>query len=97
VKCWSTPSISAANISPFAFLLDLDTDITAFRLVQETTAEVSIEIVPGPGYAPEMSGRIRERFLELVGEPLEVRVEIVPDIARAGGGKHHPIVSHVRH
>ena len=44
-----------------------------------------------------MSTAVRARFLALVAEPLNVRVDVVPALARSGGGKHHPIISHVAH
>jgi phenylacetate-CoA ligase len=79
----------------YSFLLDLGADIAAFTMIQEAVDEVRIEIVPGAGYAPPMSEAVRTRFLELAGEPINVRVAVVPEIKRSGGGKHHPIVSHV--
>jgi phenylacetate-CoA ligase len=79
----------------YSFLLDLCADIAAFTMIQERVSDVRIEIVPGDGYTSSMSEAIKARFLQLVGEPINVRVELVPHIARSGGGKHHPIVSHV--
>ena len=79
----------------YSFLLDVGADIAAFTLTQETPSDVLIEIVPGSGYTSDMSEAIRARFLELVGEPLNVRLELVSEVKRSGGGKHHPIVSHV--
>ena len=80
----------------YSFLLDVGVDIAAFTLIQETIHDVKIEIVPGATYHTAMSEAVRARFLALVGEPLNVRVELVPAITRSGGGKHHPIVSHAR-
>jgi phenylacetate-CoA ligase len=79
----------------YSFLLDVGADIAAFTLTQETVDNVRIEIMPGARYTPSMSEAVRARFLELVGEPIHVQVELVPEIRRSGGGKHHPIVSHV--
>ncbi len=79
----------------YSFLLDIGADIAAFTMIQETVDEVRIEILPGAGYTPSMSEAVRTRFLELVGEPIAVRVTVVPEIKRSGGGKHHPIVSRV--
>ncbi len=77
----------------YSFLLDLGADIAAFTLIQEAVDEVRIELVPGPNFTPAMSEAVRRRFAELVGEPIAVRVETVPEIKRSGGGKHHPIQS----
>lgn len=79
----------------YSFLLDVGADIAAFTMIQETVNDVRIEIVPGAGYFASMSEAVRARFLQLVGEPINVRVELVPEIKRSGAGKHHPIVSHV--
>lgn len=77
----------------YSLLLDVRADIAAFTLIQETLCDVRIEIVPGPAYTPATSDAIRARFLQLVGEPINVCVEIVTEIKRSGAGKHHPIVS----
>lgn len=79
----------------YSFLFDVGADIAAFTLVQESPSRITIEIVPGRRYTAAMTGAIEARFAALVGEPVEVRVELVPALRRAGGGKHHPIVSKV--
>jgi phenylacetate-CoA ligase len=79
----------------YSFLLDVGADIRAYSLVQETPADILIEIVPGAAYTEDMSNSIKSRFLGLAGEPLNVRVELVKEMKRSGGGKYHPIVSHV--
>lgn len=79
----------------YSFLLDLGADIAAFTMTQETVNDVRIEVQPGTGYTPSMSEAIRMRFRQLVAEPINIQVELVPQIKRSGGGKHHPIVSHV--
>jgi len=79
----------------YSFLLDVGADIAAFTLIQDTVNDVRIDIVPGKAYLPSMTEAIQARFLQLVGEPIDVRVELVSQIERSGGGKHHPIVSHV--
>jgi phenylacetate-CoA ligase len=79
----------------YSFLLHLGADIAAFTMIQETVNDVRIEIQPGTEYSTSMSEAIRTRFRQLVVEPINVQVELVPQIRRSGGGKHHPIVSHV--
>jgi phenylacetate-CoA ligase len=79
----------------YSFLLDLGADIAAFTMIQETVNDVRIEIEPGAEYIASMSEAIRTRFLQLVSEPINIQVELVPRIKRSGGGKQHPIVSHV--
>jgi phenylacetate-CoA ligase len=79
----------------YSFLLDVQADIAAFTLIQETVNDVLIELVPGTEYTPAMSEAVRAKFLQLVGEAINVRVELVPEVKRSGGGKHHPIVSRV--
>jgi phenylacetate-CoA ligase len=79
----------------YSFLLDLQADLKAFRLIQETRSSIRIEVVPGPAFTMETAAAIRRRFLELAGEPLTVIVEPVSAIAKTTSGKHHPIVSMV--
>ena len=79
----------------YSFLLDIGADIAAFTLIQETRADIVIEIVPGPQYTTAMSDAVQTQFLALAGEPLNVRVKLVPNVKRSGGGKHHPIISRV--
>ena len=79
----------------YSFLLDVGADIAAFTLIQETVNDVLIEFVPGKGYTASMTEAVQARFLQLVGEPINVRVALVSEIKRSGGGKHHPIVSRV--
>ncbi len=80
----------------YSFLFDVGADIAAFTLIQETRGLVRIEIVPGPSYGPAMTKAIEQRFRTLVEEPVDVRVDVVPELRRSAGGKHHPIVSRVR-
>lgn len=80
----------------YSFLFDVGADLAAFTITQETTSSVRIQIVPGKAYADWMHEAVRARFEALVGEPLDVRVEVVPEIPRNAAGKHVPIVSHVR-
>jgi phenylacetate-CoA ligase len=77
----------------YSFLFDVGADIAAFTMVQEELDRVRIEIVPGPRFAAPMQGAIAARFRELVGEPIDVRVELHPEVRRTAAGKHHPIVS----
>ena len=70
-------------------------DIAAFRLIQHERGRVEILVVPGSAWRIEMASAVRGRFLELVGEPLQVDVTMVADLPRTAAGKHVPIVSHV--
>jgi phenylacetate-CoA ligase len=79
----------------YSFLFDVGADIAAFTLIQETPSQVRIEIVPGAAYTPLMTDAIARRFRELVGEPIDVRVDLLRELRRSKGGKHHPIVSRV--
>jgi phenylacetate-CoA ligase len=79
----------------YSFLFDVGADIAAFTLIQETPSRVRIEIVAGASYTPAMTAAIERRFHELVAEPLDVEVTLVPELRRSAAGKHHPIVSRV--
>ncbi len=77
----------------YSFLFDVGADIAAFTLVQETTSRVRIDIVPGKRFLPADSAAIEQRFRNLVGEPIDVRVELSLELKRSAAGKHNPIVS----
>ena len=80
----------------YSFLFDVGADIAAFTITQETTHRVVIELVPGKTFALWMRDAVRDRFSELVGEPLDVAVLVVSEVRRSAAGKHNPIVSNVR-
>ena len=80
----------------YSFLFDVGADIAAFTITQETRERVVIELVPGKTFSAPMRDAVRTRFLELVDEPLDVQVEVVPEVRRSAAGKHTPIVSHLR-
>lgn len=77
----------------YAFLFDVGADIAEFRVTQERRDRVRIELVPGRGFAPTQAEAVERRFRDLVAEPLDVVVAVVPRIERTAGGKHHPIRS----
>jgi phenylacetate-coenzyme A ligase PaaK-like adenylate-forming protein len=77
----------------YAFLFDVGADISAFRLVQEARNRVRIEIVPGRNFDGAMSDAVCAHFAMLVGEPIDVRVQLYDRIETTRAGKHQPIVS----
>jgi phenylacetate-CoA ligase len=79
----------------YSFLFDVEADIAAFTIIQETPSRIRIELVPGAAFTPAMSAAITRRFRELVVEPIDVVVELIPELRRSAAGKHHPIVSRV--
>lgn len=80
----------------YSFLFDVRADIAAFTLVQETTSRVRIEIIPGKRFVQADASAIEARFRALVGEPIDVVVELFPELKRSAAGKHNPIVSLVQ-
>jgi phenylacetate-CoA ligase len=79
----------------YSLLLDVRADIAAFRLIQHELERVEILIVPGPAWRTDMAVAVRARFVELVGEPLNVEVTLRDSLPRTAAGKHVPIISHV--
>lgn len=79
----------------YSFLFDVGADLAAFTITQEALDRVVIELVPGRAFAPETPAAVRRRFLELVGEPLDVEVRLVQQVTRSAAGKHAPVTSKV--
>lgn len=79
----------------YSFLLDIGADLAGFTITQEAVDHVLIELLPGKNYRAESSAHVKQRFLELVAEPISVEVQLVSSLRRGPAGKHNPIVSKV--
>jgi phenylacetate-CoA ligase len=87
------------------FLLDVcyraliaagETAVTAYRFVQRTPASADFEVVPGPGYGPELAASMLASLEgELAGCGLTIRVVAVDALERAAGGKRATVFREV--
>lgn len=72
--------------------------IAAFRVVQETTHRVRVQVVAErAGYGPQTEASIRAGLRERLGQSVEVIVELVSDIPAEPSGKFRYVKSLVAH
>lgn len=73
--------------------------IQQFRIIQESYDNVIIAIVMdkeySEAYLQKVTGSIREKYMQLLGEDVAVTVRIVDAIPQTPDGKHKVIVSHL--
>ena len=69
--------------------------IASFRIVQESRALTRVELVPGPGFDPQVKSAIRDGMRRRLGADVEVRVEEMAMLPRERSGKHRYVVSKV--
>ncbi len=69
--------------------------IQQFRIVQERTNYIRIELVKGPRFNDETLAAIRTMLRGLLGDDIEVQTELVECIDPDPSGKQKAIVSHV--
>jgi phenylacetate-CoA ligase len=69
--------------------------VQAYKIVQEQLTDIHVMIIPGPGFPGDAQQRIAERYRQLLGAEVEVRVERVADIPREASGKFRHVVTRV--
>jgi phenylacetate-CoA ligase len=69
--------------------------IASFRIVQESRELTRVELVPGPGFDPEVKSAIRDGIRRRLGADVEIRVEEMAALPRERSGKHRYVVSKV--
>lgn len=65
--------------------------IEEYQVVQRASGEVVIRVVPGPRYDADAMAEVVRRAAPYFGG-LPVRLELVSQLERGPGGKHHPVV-----
>jgi len=69
--------------------------IASFRIVQESRQLTRVELVPGPGFDPQVKMAIRDGMQRRLGANVEVQVEELAALPRERSGKHRYVVSKV--
>jgi len=69
--------------------------IAAFKVIQQTKEQMTVQIVPGEGCGPEVETTIAAGIKARLGQSVNVTIERVADIPRESSGKFRYIVSHV--
>lgn len=95
LECVRTPSggeISPAILGHFLFVYNnhLET-VRHYQLIQETANRVVLLIVPGNGWDEQSRVRLQSDLKQLMGERMEVDVQVVPEIPAEQSGKR-PII-----
>jgi phenylacetate-CoA ligase len=69
--------------------------IEGFRIVQDSIAETQVQIVPGPGFDPDICQRIETGLKQRLGDVVHVSVELVPRLPLEASGKFRYVQSRV--
>ncbi|MDI1477030.1 glycosyltransferase [Polyangium sp. y55x31] len=84
--------IVAGEMIPFLFK---DLPVERYQVHQRADRTVTLRIVPGPSYGPEVTKLVDERLRLVLGTNAPLTVEIVRDIPLTAAGKHRVTVSEV--
>jgi len=71
--------------------------VERFKVTQQTRQLTRVELVPSATFNRALVPRIVEGFRRRLGAEVEVRVDLVADIAAERSGKYRYIVSHALH
>jgi phenylacetate-CoA ligase len=71
------------------------TNIVESQIIQESVNQVSMKVVPGPGYGDEDSQFIKKALGEVLGDSVGVSIELVESIPRSASGKFRWVISKV--
>ncbi|MDI1431971.1 glycosyltransferase [Polyangium sorediatum] len=84
--------IVAGEMIPFLFK---DLPVERYQVHQRADRTVTLRIVPGPSYGPEVTKLVDERLRLVLGANAPLTVELVRDIPLTAAGKHRVTVSDV--
>ena len=95
LDCLRTPSgdeISPAILGHFLFVYhDHLEAVRHYQLIQETATRANLLVVPGQGWDEERRERLRSDLKQLLGDQMEVDVQVVSEIRPEKSGKR-PII-----
>lgn len=77
----------------FIYVLRELPQVEAFKIIQETVTELTVQLVTSPGNTDELENTILEQFRRRLGESLMVNFQYVPEIEREASGKFRYVVS----
>ena len=69
--------------------------VQSFKVVQHDLSRVTVQLVPGSGFAPNLSETIVDGFRRRLGAAVQVQIELVSAIEPEKSGKFRYVVSHV--
>ncbi len=84
--------IVAGEMFPFLFK---DLPVERYQVHQRADRTVTLRIVPGPSYGPDVTKLVDERLRLVLGPNAPLTVEVVRDIPLTAAGKHRVAISDV--
>lgn len=69
--------------------------VGAFKVIQHDLHRTSVQIVPGPGFGPDIEAMIVEGFQRRLGSGVQIDVQRMQALANERSGKFRYVVSHV--
>jgi phenylacetate-CoA ligase len=68
--------------------------LEAFKVIQHDLLRTTVQVVPGPGYGPQIESTIVAGFKRRLGADVQIEVQTVDALASERSGKFRYIVSH---
>jgi phenylacetate-CoA ligase len=68
--------------------------VQGFKIVQQDLEHTRVDVVTGPGWAPNSAQRIIDGFRARLGQGVQVQVNPVDAIAPERSGKYRYVISH---
>ena len=84
-----SPIIWTILLRPFS-------DIAQFKVIQERKDLIKLQIVKGKGFSQETIDRVKKDIKNVLGEDMNIEVEIVNEIPREKSGKVRSVTSKVK-
>jgi phenylacetate-CoA ligase len=88
-----TPSGKILSPNSITNTMEAIAGISQFRVVQEKESQLYVQLVQGKGFSEEVPQNVKRLLTELVGDGIEIEVEIVKGIAREYSGKIRAVIS----
>jgi len=70
-------------------------EVKRFQVFQDSPDAITIRIVPGQGYGPEVEQRLERAFRNVLGQRIVIRFTTVDEVELSRSGKYRVIVSNV--
>jgi phenylacetate-CoA ligase len=71
------------------------TTVRQAQIIQESSTEIRVRVVPGEGFLPEHLDSIRHELKKRLGGSIEYTFQIVGDIPVGAGGKFQAVISRI--
>jgi phenylacetate-CoA ligase len=89
------PSGKRVNPRMVIPLFELVPGLKEFRIVQEKRDVIIIDIMPGPAFTDSIREKLKSDILDILGEPVDITVNLCDEIPSGRHGRPRPIYSKV--